>query len=152
MVHRLRLVVLHDGSPLPDAARIEELADVRYTTEDELVQSLPGADTLFLGSASFTAVPAAWAMNRALAPSWLHVAATGVENVLATRLVCGPGVTLTNSQGIYEPADRWAYRLRGGDQVKWKVSSLAQLATVGEILQAGSSRRTRWPRSRELSR
>jgi phosphoglycerate dehydrogenase-like enzyme len=102
MVHRLRLVVLHDGSPLPDAARIEELADVRYTTEDELVQVLPGADALFVGSASFTAVPAAWPVNPVLAPSWVHVAATGVENVLCDALACAPGVTLTNSQGIYD--------------------------------------------------
>ncbi|WP_405718761.1 D-2-hydroxyacid dehydrogenase [Streptomyces sp. NBC_01537] len=104
MTYRLKLVCLHDGSRIPDAARVavEELADVRWVTEEELAPALSGADALYVGGAAFHGVPAAWPQDPALAPRWVHVAATGVEHVLCDALVRDPGVILTNSQGIYD--------------------------------------------------
>ena len=52
MTYRLKLVCLHDGSRIPDAARVavEELADVRWVTEEELAPALSGADALYVGN------------------------------------------------------------------------------------------------------
>ncbi len=103
-VHRPLLVALHDGTPLPHPERVEALADVRHVGEDDLAAALPGADVLLVGGAGFTRIAQAWPADPALAPRWLHVAATGVEHVLFDALVRDPGLTLTNSRGVYDEA------------------------------------------------
>ncbi|WP_127932296.1 D-2-hydroxyacid dehydrogenase [Nonomuraea polychroma] len=98
------LVALHDGTPLPHPERVEALADVRHVGEDGLAGALPGADVLLVGGAGFTGIVRAWPADPALAPRWVHVAATGVEHVLFDALVRDSGLTLTNSRGIYDEA------------------------------------------------
>ncbi|MGW6403629.1 D-2-hydroxyacid dehydrogenase [Streptomyces sp. NPDC055134] len=98
-----RLVVLHrDGSLPPGTERIEALADTVYTTEDELPYVLPGADALFAWVTLTPAVARSWPRDPAKAPRWVHAAAAGVESFLFPALVDDPGVSLTNSRGVYD--------------------------------------------------
>lgn len=93
------VVVLHGGSYPPAMTRIEELADVRYATEDELASALPGADVLFVWDFRSEAVQAAWSAADRL--RWMHAASAGVDRMLFPELV-ESGVVLTNSRGVFD--------------------------------------------------
>ena len=93
------VVVLHGGSHPPAMTRIEQLADVRYATEDELASALPGADVLFVWDFRSEAVQAAWPAADSL--RWMHAASAGVDRMLFPELV-DSGVVLTNSRGVFD--------------------------------------------------
>lgn len=93
------IVVLHSGSPPPAMAEIERVASVRYATEDQLADALPGADVLFVWDFRSEAVAAAWPHADAL--RWIHAASAGVDRLLFPDLVTS-GVVLTNSRGIFD--------------------------------------------------
>ncbi|HEY3501672.1 MAG TPA: D-2-hydroxyacid dehydrogenase [Actinocatenispora sp.] len=71
-----------------------------FVTADELPAALKDADALLVWDFRSRAVPAAWPADGPH-PSWVHVAAAGVDTVLCPALREG-GVTLTNSRGVFE--------------------------------------------------
>jgi phosphoglycerate dehydrogenase-like enzyme len=91
-------VLCADDRP-PGMRDVESAADVRYTTAADLPAALTGADVLFVWDHTCDAVPGAWPHADRL--SWLHVAAAGVDRVLAGSVVDSP-VPLTNSRGVFE--------------------------------------------------
>ncbi|HEX6353667.1 D-2-hydroxyacid dehydrogenase [Actinophytocola sp.] len=80
-------------------AQVEALADVRYSTGNDLVDVLPGADVLcvwdFRSSALATAWPAASALR------WVHAASAGVNHVLTPEVVAGD-IVVTNARGVFD--------------------------------------------------
>ncbi|MDQ0718384.1 phosphoglycerate dehydrogenase-like enzyme [Streptomyces luteogriseus] len=96
-----RLVVLYRGNRPPATGLIERLADTVNATEEELPYLLPGADALLAWVTITPAIREAWPDNPEKAPRWVHAAATGVDSFLFPALVEDPGVTLTNSSGVY---------------------------------------------------
>ena len=78
---------------------VAERAELRPTEEAGLAAALRGADVLFAYDFLSTAVPAAW--HAAGSVRWLHVAAAGVDAVLAPE-VRRSGVVVTNSRGVFE--------------------------------------------------
>jgi phosphoglycerate dehydrogenase-like enzyme len=96
-----RLVVLYRGNRPPATGLIERLADTVYATEEELPYLLPGADALLAWVTITPAIREAWPDNPEKAPRWVHAASAGVDSFLFPALVEDPGVTLTNSSGVY---------------------------------------------------
>jgi phosphoglycerate dehydrogenase-like enzyme len=97
------VVVLHShsgdtGKP-PDTERLEDLAEVRYATDDDLVSTLPGADVLFVWDFRSHALATAWPAAGAL--RWVHAGSAGVNHVLSPELVAGD-VVVTNSRGVFD--------------------------------------------------
>ncbi|MER5211849.1 D-2-hydroxyacid dehydrogenase [Streptomyces sp. NPDC002838] len=101
---RDRLVVLYRGNPPPATGLIERLTDTVYATEEELPMLLPGAEALLAWVTITPAVRESWPDDPQKAPRWVHAAAAGVDSFLFPALVDDPGVTLTNSRGVYDRA------------------------------------------------
>lgn len=99
MVNTPTVVVLHDGTPPPEMARIAEHAHLRYATGDELPQQIPGADALFVWAFRSDAIPAAWPAADELA--WIHSASAGVDRLIFDELRDSP-IALTNSRGVFD--------------------------------------------------
>jgi phosphoglycerate dehydrogenase-like enzyme len=78
---------------------IEKIAVVRYTDENNLAESLRGADALFVYDFLSSAVPGAWHAADRL--RWLHIASAGVDPVLFPGLI-ESDVVLTNSRGVFD--------------------------------------------------
>lgn len=93
------VVVLHDGTHPPAMTGVERVADVRYATEDELTEALPGADVLFVWHFLSEAVVDAWAGADNL--RWVHVASAGVDRLLFDELRDSE-VLVTNSRGVFD--------------------------------------------------
>lgn len=93
------VVVLHNGPHPPAMDEIEQLAEVRYATEGELADALPGADVLFVWHFLTEAVADAWPAADTL--RWVHVASAGVDKLLFTDLLDSE-VVLTNSRGVFD--------------------------------------------------
>lgn len=93
------VVVLHNGTHPPDMATVERAATVRYATEHELSDALPGADVLFVWHFLSEAVADAWPAADAL--RWIHVASAGVDKLLFDDLT-NSRVTVTNSRGVFD--------------------------------------------------
>lgn len=95
--------MLHDHSAKPGSpdgmARVEALADVRYTTAENLVKVLPGADVLLVWDFRSTALRGAWPASSSL--RWIHAASAGVNHVL-TPEVMASDVVVTNSRGVFD--------------------------------------------------
>ncbi|AKT50749.1 D-2-hydroxyacid dehydrogenase [Arsenicicoccus sp. oral taxon 190] len=98
---RPRLVVLTaDGTQPPgNEAALRSLADLRYATEADLAEALPGADVLFSWDFFSGALRAAWPAADAL--RWVHVAAAGVDAMLFGELA-ESSVVVTNSRGVFD--------------------------------------------------
>ncbi|MFC7340371.1 D-2-hydroxyacid dehydrogenase [Saccharopolyspora griseoalba] len=99
MVNTPTVVVLHDGTPPPEMARIAEHAELRYATGDELPQQIPGADAVFVWAFRSDALPTAWPHADKL--TWIHSASAGVDRLIFDQLRDSP-VTLTNSRGVFD--------------------------------------------------
>jgi phosphoglycerate dehydrogenase-like enzyme len=99
MVNTPTVVVLHDGTPPPEMARIAEHADLRYATGDELPQQIHGADAVFVWAFRSDALPTAWPHADKLA--WIHSASAGVDRLIFDELRDSP-VALTNSRGVFD--------------------------------------------------
>jgi phosphoglycerate dehydrogenase-like enzyme len=80
-------------------ARVEALADVRYTTAENLVNVLPGADVLLVWDFRSTALRGAWPASSSL--RWIHAASAGVNHVLTPEVVASD-VAVTNSRGVFD--------------------------------------------------
>ncbi|GAA2792801.1 D-2-hydroxyacid dehydrogenase [Saccharopolyspora taberi] len=93
------VVVLTDGTHPSSTAEIERIARVRYATEDDLADALPGADVLFVWAFRSDALAAAWPAADSL--RWVHTASAGVDRLLFPQLLDSP-VELTNSRGVFD--------------------------------------------------
>ena len=97
------VVVLHahsgDTGKPPGTEALEELAEVRYVTDDALPAALPGADVLlawdFRSHALAEALPTADALR------WVHAASAGVNHLLSDR-VKSSDLIVTNSRGVFD--------------------------------------------------
>ncbi|MGW3469922.1 D-2-hydroxyacid dehydrogenase [Saccharopolyspora sp. NPDC000995] len=99
------VVVLHDGNPPAELARIQDHAELRYADADELATALPGADVLFVWDFRSDAITSAWPHADAL--RWLHAASAGVDHLLFPALRDSE-VLLTNSRGVFDrPMAEW---------------------------------------------
>jgi phosphoglycerate dehydrogenase-like enzyme len=97
------VVVLHShsgdtGRP-PATDVLEDLAEVRYVTEKDLVSALPGADVLLVWDFRSHALANAWPAADAL--RWVHASSAGVNHVLSPEVVASE-VVVTNSRGIFD--------------------------------------------------
>jgi phosphoglycerate dehydrogenase-like enzyme len=97
------IVVLHSqsgdtGRP-PATDVLEDLAEVRYVTEKDLVSALPGADVLLVWDFRSHALASAWPAADAL--RWVHASSAGVNHVLSPEVVASE-VVVTNSRGIFD--------------------------------------------------
>lgn len=91
-------VLCADHRP-PGMATVEQRADVRYATADDLTAALKGADVLFVWDFFSPAVAEAWPAADAL--RWVHVASAGVDSLLFPALV-DSDVAVTNSRGVFD--------------------------------------------------
>jgi phosphoglycerate dehydrogenase-like enzyme len=91
-------VLCADHRP-PGMAGLEQQAEVRYVTAEELPDALAGTDALFVWDFFSTAVADAWPASGA--PGWVHVASAGVDRLLFPELV-DSDVVVTNSRGVFE--------------------------------------------------
>lgn len=97
------VVVLHAQSG--DTARptglteVEALADIRYTTENGLLEALPGADVLLVWDFRARTLRSAWPVADRL--RWVHAASAGVNHVLTPEVVASE-VVVTNSRGVFD--------------------------------------------------
>ena len=97
------VVVLHShsgdtGRP-PATDVLEDLAEVRFVTEKDLVSALPGADVLLVWDFRSHALASAWPAAEAL--RWVHASSAGVNHVLSPEVVASE-VVVTNSRGIFD--------------------------------------------------
>ncbi|WGH90334.1 D-2-hydroxyacid dehydrogenase [Auritidibacter ignavus] len=94
--------------PIPVPAgleRIEDRAEVRLSTAEQLPEKLPGAHGLLLWDFFSDALQNAWHTTEHL--QWIHVAAAGVDTLLFDELRDSE-VTVTNAQGIFDrPIAEW---------------------------------------------
>ncbi|WHS35841.1 D-2-hydroxyacid dehydrogenase [Auritidibacter ignavus] len=93
-------------SPVPAGLeRIEDRAEVRLSTAEQLPEKLPGAHGLLLWDFFSDALQNAWHTTEHL--QWIHVAAAGVDTLLFDELRDSE-VTVTNAQGIFDrPIAEW---------------------------------------------
>lgn len=97
------VVVLHAQSG--DTARptgmteVEAVAEVRYVTENGLVEALPGADVLLVWDFRAGTLRHAWPVADRL--RWVHAASAGVNHVLTPEVVASD-VVVTNSRGVFD--------------------------------------------------
>ena len=97
------VVVLHahsgDTGKPPATEALEELAEVRYVTEDSLADALPGADVLlawdFRSNAVADLLPGADSLR------WVHAASAGVNHLLSDE-VKSSDLVITNSRGVFD--------------------------------------------------
>ncbi|ASO19831.1 phosphoglycerate dehydrogenase-like enzyme [Actinoalloteichus hoggarensis] len=95
------VAVLHDGvDVLPPSTELDDLAEVRPAVADELAEALRGADVLLAWDFSSGAVERAWHGVDSL--RWVHTASAGVDRLLFPALLEDPGITLTNSRGVFD--------------------------------------------------
>ncbi len=97
------VVVLHShsgdtGRP-PGTQVLDDLAEVRYVTENDLVDALPGADVLFVWDFRSQALAKAWPSAGAL--RWVHAGSAGVNHVLVPEVVDSE-IVVTNSRGVFD--------------------------------------------------
>jgi phosphoglycerate dehydrogenase-like enzyme len=78
---------------------VEAVADVRYVTENDLVDALPGADVLLVWDFRASTLPSAWPVADKL--RWVHAASAGVNHVLTPEVVASE-VAVTNSRGVFD--------------------------------------------------
>ncbi|QDQ98758.1 D-2-hydroxyacid dehydrogenase [Tomitella fengzijianii] len=93
------VVILESDAAPRRFPRVEESADVRYTTAENLSRDLPGADVLLMWDFFSGALQDAWPHADAL--RWVHIAAAGVDTLLFDDLVASD-VTVTNSRGVFD--------------------------------------------------
>jgi phosphoglycerate dehydrogenase-like enzyme len=97
------VVVLHaqtgDTGKPPATEALEELAEVRYVTEDGLADALPGADVLLAWD--FRAKRVAAALPAAEQLRWVHAASAGVNHLLSDE-VKASDLVITNSRGVFD--------------------------------------------------
>lgn len=93
------VVVLHGGTPPAEMTRIQQHAELRYATAEQLPDAIPGADVLFVWDFRAEALPQAWPAADQLA--WIHTATAGVDHLL-TPEVLASDVTITNSRGVFD--------------------------------------------------
>lgn len=99
MVNTPTVVVLHDGTPPAEMARIAEHANLRYATGEQLPHHIPGADALFVWAFRSEAITTAWPAADKL--TWIHSASAGVDRLIFDELR-DSAVTLTNSRGVFD--------------------------------------------------
>jgi phosphoglycerate dehydrogenase-like enzyme len=97
------VVVLHShsgdtGKP-PGTEALDDLAEVRFVTENDLASALPGADVLFVWDFRSHALATAWPAAESL--RWVHAGSAGVNHVLCEEVVAGE-VVVTNSRGVFD--------------------------------------------------
>ncbi|HWE89716.1 MAG TPA: D-2-hydroxyacid dehydrogenase [Pseudonocardiaceae bacterium] len=92
-------LVLRDDTWPPNIAPATRLADLRYATEADLADALPGAEILFLWDFRSAALARAWASVDTL--RWVHIASAGVDKLLFPELITSD-VVVTNSRGVFE--------------------------------------------------
>jgi phosphoglycerate dehydrogenase-like enzyme len=80
-------------------SEVEAVADVRYVTENGLVDALPGADVLLVWDFRASALRRAWPVADRL--RWVHAASAGVNHVLTPEAVASD-VVITNSRGVFD--------------------------------------------------
>jgi phosphoglycerate dehydrogenase-like enzyme len=78
---------------------LEDLAELRYVTEEDLVSALPGADVLLVWDFRSHALATAWPVAGSL--RWVHASSAGVNHVLSDQMVASE-VVVTNSRGIFD--------------------------------------------------
>jgi phosphoglycerate dehydrogenase-like enzyme len=78
---------------------VEERAEVRYVTADELAEAIVDARALFLWDFFSGALRNAWPHAKRL--EWIHVAAAGVDTLLFDELKRS-AVVVTNARGIFD--------------------------------------------------
>lgn len=93
------LTVLCGEQRPPMMAPVERVATVRYTTAEQLPETLQGADALLVWDFFSTAVQAAWSSADRL--RWIHVASAGVDRLLFPELQRSH-VVVTNSRGVFD--------------------------------------------------
>ena len=97
------VVVLHaqagDTARPTGMSEVEAVAEVRYTTEDGLVEALPGADVLLVWDFRASTLSSAWPVADKL--RWVHAASAGVNHVLTPEVVASD-VVITNSRGVFD--------------------------------------------------
>ncbi|MGC5247468.1 D-2-hydroxyacid dehydrogenase [Gordonia sp. DT219] len=100
---RSRPVVALLGSPEAPPpvhlAELEDIADIRHTTADELGTVLPGADALVVWDFFSRALHDNWRAADSL--RWVHVCAAGVDSLLFDELVASD-VVVTNAHGVFD--------------------------------------------------
>ncbi len=97
------VVVLHShsgdtGRPTGTEA-LDDLAETRYVTEEDLVSALPGADVLLVWDFRSHALAHAWSAADSL--RWVHASSAGVNHVLSAEVVASE-VAVTNSRGVFD--------------------------------------------------
>lgn len=97
------VVVLHahsgDTARPPGMDRVEAHATVRYVTENDLVDALPGAEVLLVWDFRSSALAKAWPVADTL--RWVHAASAGVNHVLSDEVIASD-VVVTNSRGVFD--------------------------------------------------
>jgi len=88
-----------DGPRPSHMEAVEERAEVRYVTADELAEAIVDARALFLWDFFSGALQNAWPHAKRL--EWIHVAAAGVDTLLFDELK-GSAVVVTNARGIFD--------------------------------------------------
>ncbi|MGH3760457.1 D-2-hydroxyacid dehydrogenase [Actinophytocola sp.] len=78
---------------------IAQHAEVRYATENELADALPGADVLLVWDFRSHALARAWPATDSL--RWVHAASAGVNHVLTDEVIASE-VVVTNSRGVFD--------------------------------------------------
>jgi phosphoglycerate dehydrogenase-like enzyme len=98
---RPRVTVLTDdaGDRPYNAAVLDELADVTYTTAAGLTEALPGSEVLLMWDFFSPALREAWHAADRL--QWVHVAAAGVDSLLFDELRHS-SVVVSNARGIFD--------------------------------------------------
>src|SRR5699024_5579534 len=97
------VVVLHAANrPSPQAMEpVAERAEIRYTEAAGLAEALEGADVVFAYDFLSTAIAEAW--HAAGSVEWVHVAAAGVDAVMAAQ-ARESEVVVTISRGVFASA------------------------------------------------
>lgn len=78
---------------------VEAVAEVRYVTEEGLVDALPGAEVLLVWDFRASTLSSAWPGADRL--RWVHAASAGVNHVLTPEAVASD-VMITNSRGVFD--------------------------------------------------
>jgi phosphoglycerate dehydrogenase-like enzyme len=96
---RPAIVVLSGPDLPPSMAAIEQRATVRYTTEERLLDDIPGAEVLFVWRTPVATLARAWAKADAL--RWVHTASAGPERILSPAVIASD-VIVTTSRGLFD--------------------------------------------------
>lgn len=96
------VVVLHSQSGdtgRPPDLTVEGRAEMRFTTGEDLVTALLGAEVLLVWDFRSHALADAWPAATSL--RWVHASSAGVNHVLSPELVSSE-VVVTNSRGVFD--------------------------------------------------